>query len=91
MIDCYNFCKGGANKPHPKKVLFNIDMSGSMTRSAITPGINQFETWLTNGGTDSPDPDHPLPPIAWVENPDYTQLWLRSICNWYEAYRKSAK
>ena len=88
MIDAYNNCKGGSEKPHPREVVICVDESGSMTRSTMTPGINEFETWLDNGGTSTPDPANPLELIVWREVSFSNERWLNLTCDWYEGYRQ---
>lgn len=88
MIDAYNNCKGGSDKPHPQEVVICVDNSGSMTRSTMTPGIDEFETWLNNGGTSTPDPANPLEPIQWREVSFSNERWLNLTCEWYEEYRQ---
>ncbi len=88
MIDAYNNCKGGSDKPHPQEVVICVDSSGSMTRSTMTPGIDEFETWLDNGGTSTPDPANPLESIQWREVSFSNERWLNLTCDWYEDYRQ---
>ena len=78
MITAYNNCKGGADRPHPQDVVLCVDVSGSMTRSDMTPGIDLFETWLS-------DQD---PPVPWTEQSFGSEQWLALINDWYEQYRQ---
>jgi len=83
MIDAYNNCKGGSDKPHPREVVICVDNSGSMTRSTMTPGIDEFETWLDNGGgIDGGNP------VVWREVSFSNERWLNLTCDWYEEYRQ---
>ena len=78
MITAYNNCKGGEDRAHPQDVVLCVDVSGSMTRSDMTPGIDLFEQWLS-------DQD---PPVPWTEQSFGSERWLALIDDWYEQYRQ---
>lgn len=58
-----------------------------MTRVDMAPGIDEFEAWLDNGGTNVPDPNNPLEPIKWREVHFANERWLNLTCEWYRDYR----
>ena len=78
MITAYNNCKGGENLAHPQDVVLCVDVSGSMNRSSMTPGIDEFEQWLSNQD----------PPVAWSEQSFSSERWLSLVNDWYEQYRQ---
>lgn len=73
---------GGDTRPFPPMLTLLIDTSGSMTRSTLQPGIDQFEAWLENGGTSDPDPENPLEPIPWKEVRFGHERWLSMLCDY---------
>ena len=78
MITAYNNCKGGAEHANPQDVVLCVDVSGSMNRSDMTPGIDEFEQWLN-------DQD---PLVPWSEQSFGSERWLSLINDWYEQYRQ---
>ena len=78
MITAYNNCKGGAEHANPQDVVLCVDVSGSMTRSDMTPGIDLFEQWLSDQN----------PPVPWTEQSFGSERWLALINDWYEQYRQ---
>ena len=69
-------------RPFPPMLTLLIDASGSMTRSTLQPGIDEFEAWLDNGGTSAPDPANPLEPIPWKEVLFGHERWLSMLCDY---------
>jgi len=87
LVTAYEDCRGDPALPHPREVLICIDVSGSMDRRTMQPGIDPFEQWLTDGGTFTPDPSAPLPPIPWREVSFGSERWLGLTCDRYEDCR----
>jgi hypothetical protein len=73
---------GGDLQPAPPMLTLLIDESGSMIRSTLEPGIDEFEVWLDNGGTSEPDPENPLEPIPWQEVLFEDERWLTMLCGY---------
>jgi hypothetical protein len=86
MVALHEACRGDPGLPLPRRVLICIDDSGSMSRDTLLPGLEGFEQWLDNGGTFTPDPLVPLPPVPWREVL-INEAWLSPACMLYEDYR----
>jgi len=68
----------------PPLITLLVDNSGSMETRTLQDGLDLFKTWLNNGGTMTPDPENPLPPILWQLVGFDSERWLSHVCNYIE-------
>jgi len=85
ILEIYNITKNsGWFGSNPERVIIVIDISGSMDRSNVGPGIDDFENWLDGEGI--PWAEKELPDEAWLRwMRDYGYITSSSyLWDWYQ-------
>jgi len=82
FVDAYMAGYVGPAQVQAPSVKLLIDNSQSMVTDTLQYGLDEFKKWLDDGGTMTPDPLLPLPPILWEIVEFGHERWLDITCNY---------